>query len=292
MINGIDQAKTEFVVVFLFVISFAVTVFSPSGSVFANELGLIDSDELSRERSRWVVLDARPKSEWTQEHIPGALSFSWEDYTMTDKAGVPYKVLPPQEMARALGGMGITEKTPVAVYGDADKSWGGEGWVCWVLSWLGHEGPVRLLNGGIQSWKNRGLPLVRGKEDTIRTRLEYRYRLNPLVDITTQELRERKSDVVLIDTRSRLEVFKGKIPGALHIPWNEFFTGKDRHPLPPDELKALLKRKRVDTSKTVVYYCTGGIRSAYAWYVHRISGISQARNYEGGYEEWKKLGAR
>ncbi|MDO8303411.1 MAG: rhodanese-like domain-containing protein, partial [Sedimentisphaerales bacterium] len=91
----------------------------------ADNMSLIEPSVLNGELSKYVILDARPKSEWQASHIPGALSFSWENFTRTDEKGVPFRVLPPQEMAAALGGMGLDEKTPIVIYGDADKSWGG-----------------------------------------------------------------------------------------------------------------------------------------------------------------------
>jgi thiosulfate/3-mercaptopyruvate sulfurtransferase len=92
----------------------------------------------------------------------------------------------------------------------------------------------------------------------------------------------------LIDVRSTFEWIKGRIPGAVHIPWDEFYTGKDRQPLPPADLKKLLARHGVDTTRPVVYYCLGGVRSAYAWMTHQLSGLPGARNYKGGMEAWQK----
>jgi thiosulfate/3-mercaptopyruvate sulfurtransferase len=55
--------------------------------------------------------------------------------------------------------MGISEGSTIVVYGDADSSWGGEGWVLWVLDYLGHKGKLLLLNGGIRAWVKEGFPL-------------------------------------------------------------------------------------------------------------------------------------
>ena len=287
--RGIPHDRNNCLTVFLFSMLFFVYLFSGSKVVFANDLGLIEAQTLNQHISDWVILDARPKPEWMSGHIPGALSFSWENYTRTDEHGIPYRVWKPQELTKVLGEMGIDEKTSIAVYGDADKSWGGEGWNCWVLSWLGHKGPIRMLNGGIQSWKNNRFPIKPGEENTKRKPVRYKFNLNPDFDIATSEIKNQKTNSVLVDTRSTLEWFKGKIHGAIHIPWDDFFSGKERRPLQPDALKKLLKKKGVDTNKTVVYYCTGGIRSAYAWLVHQLSGISSAKNYEGGYEAWRRL---
>jgi len=288
IMSGMPHDSKSSLVVFFLSMLLSANLFSASAPVFANDLGLIDAPTLQQHISEFVILDARPKAEWRAGHIPGALSFSWEGYTRTDEHGIPYRIWQHQEIAKALGAMGIDENTPIVVYGDADKSWGGEGWTCWVLSWLGHKGPIRLLNGGVQAWKNGGFSLIQGDEAAMKKAVQYTVKLNAAIDIPTSEIENKKANIVLVDTRSTLEWIRGKIPGAVHIPWNDFYSGKERRPLLPHELRQLLKQKGVDTKKTVIYYCTGGIRSGYAWVVHQLAGLPNAINYEGGYEAWKR----
>jgi thiosulfate/3-mercaptopyruvate sulfurtransferase len=265
-----------------------ISFFQLSSVASGANLGIIGASDLNKNPSGWIVLDARPKSEWTTGHIPGALSFSWENYTRTDEQGIPYRVWQPQELAKALGAMGITESSPVVVYGDADKSWGGEGWACWVLSWLGHKGQIRLLSGGIQSWRANAFPMLAGVEIKIRRTVQYTVNLVSSLNSSTTEIEKNRSGLVLVDTRSTLEWFRGRIPGAIHIPWDDFYSGKERQPLSPAALKKLLQKNGVDTRKTIVYYCAGGIRSGYAWMVHQLAGLPAAKNYEGGYEAWQR----
>lgn len=263
-------------------------IFTCSVGALAADLGLMDATTLRSNASKWIVLDARPRTEWEAGHIPGARSFSWEDYTRTDEKGVQCSSFTPKELAAALGGIGISEKTPVVVYGDADKSWGGEGYDVWLLSWLGHKGPIRLLSGGLQAWKSRNLPLVRGTEKTVVKKARYQVDLKPRLIVSTEDIERRKGSLVLVDVRSTFEWIRGRIPGAIHIPWDEFYTGKDRHPLPQAELKKLLAKHGVDTSRPVVYYCLGGIRSSYAWLTHHLAGLPEAANYKGGWSAWQK----
>jgi thiosulfate/3-mercaptopyruvate sulfurtransferase len=265
-----------------------ISFFQLCSIAYGAPLGIIGASDLNKNPSGWIVLDARPKSEWTAGHIPGALSFSWEDYTRTDEQGIPYRVWQPQALAKALGAMGINENSSIVVYGDADKSWGGEGWTCWVLSWLGHKGPVRLLAGGMQSWRANAFPVLAGAEKKNIKNGWYNVQLDPSLDIATAEIEKNRAGLVLVDTRSTLEWLRGRIPGAMHIPWDDFYSGKDRRPLSPDALNKLLKKSGVDTRKTIVYYCTGGIRSGYAWMVHQLAGLPAAKNYEGGYEAWQR----
>ena len=173
------------------------------------------------------------------------------------------------------------------VYGDADKSWGGEGWTCWTLIWLGHQGPIRLLKGGITLWKDSNFPLV--KSDNIRSvrPVSYEFQIRPEVKIGIEDIKSEEQRLFLIDTRSHLEWFGGHLPDAIHIKWTSFFSGKYRIPIDSTQMRKLLKENGIDLSRPVVYYCEGGIRSAYAWIVHQLSGLPVARNYEGGMVSWK-----
>jgi thiosulfate/3-mercaptopyruvate sulfurtransferase len=253
----------------------------------AADLGQIDATTLRGSASKWVLLDGRPKAEWEAGHLPGALSFSWDNFTRTDANGVKYSSFPPQELAALLAGMGIDEKTALVIYGDADSSWGGEGYDIWLFSWLGHKGPIRLLSGGIQAWRAQNLPLVKGLEKPAAKKTRYQVTLKPQTTISAEEVAQLKGSAVLVDVRSTLEWFKGKIPGAVHIPWEDFYTGKERRPLPAAELRKLLAKHGIDGSKPVIYYCLGGIRSSYAWTVHQLAGLPEAKNFKGGWAAWE-----
>jgi thiosulfate/3-mercaptopyruvate sulfurtransferase len=266
----------------------ASIIISYSPAANAADLGLIDANTLKGSLTKWVILDARPKSDWEAGHIQGAIQFSWDNYTRTDAKGIQFSSFPPNELAAALAGLGIDEKSPIAVYGDADRSWGGEGYAVWLLSWLGHKGPIRLLNGGIQAWRSRNLPLLKGVERPAPNKPGYLVDLKPQYIVSTEDIRKGKGAYVLVDVRSTFEWIKGRIPGAVHIPWEDFYTGNDHHPLPQADLKKLLAKKGVDTSRPVVFYCLGGVRSAYAWMVSRLAGLPDARNYKGSWAEWEK----
>ncbi|WP_224963183.1 sulfurtransferase [Geomonas subterranea] len=270
----------------------ALALFVSAAGARAADLGLIDAAALKGAAGKWVILDARPRGEWLAGHIPGAISFCWEDYTRTDSKGVKYSSFPANELAALLGAQGIGDRTALVIYGDADKSWGGEGYDAWLFSWLGHRGPVRLLNGGIQAWRSAGFPLVQGAEPRQVRRVPYQAQPKPQTAVSTEELQNRKDGYTLVDVRSTLEWLKGRIPGAVHISWEDFYTGKERRPLSGGELRKLLAKHGVDLGKPVVYYCLGGVRSGYAWTVHQLAGLPEARNYKGGWEAWDKREGR
>jgi thiosulfate/3-mercaptopyruvate sulfurtransferase len=256
-------------------------------NAFAFDLAPIRAEELAATRAKWVILDARPGADWLSGHIPGALSFSWKDHTFTDNKGRAYRLPPPSQLAATLGRMGIDENTPVVLYGDAERSMGGEGWITWVLLWLGHRGPIRELDGGIQAWKDHGYSLAAGPERPARSPAVYRVRLRPEILVKTGALESKTEPFALIDTRSELEWLFGRIPGAIHISWTDFRAGPQRRPLERAALEKLFKSHGVAPDKPVIFYCTGGVRSGYAWMVYELDGLSLAANYTGGWDSWK-----
>lgn len=236
-----------------------------------------------------VILDARPKRAWEQGHIPYALSFSWEEYTKTDAQKIPYRTPPPDEMAQALGRLGITESTPIVITGDADTSWGGEGWIAWVLTWIGHQGPVFILEGGLAGWKDLGYT-VETKSRPFAPSIHYTPHPDSSPFISVADLRKRPGDFTLIDTRSFIEWIMGHIPSAIHISWKEMVDTESRTPLDPKAMRALLTKKKISIKRPIVYYCTGGIRSGWSWMAHEMAELPPAINLEGGYEAWKRTG--
>lgn len=260
-----------------------------------SNLSFISAQELKSKIGQVAILDARPKALYEKGHIPGAFSFSWEDYVHTDKSGVKYRIVAPEKLASSLGKMGIDENTPVVVYGDADKSWGGEGWAGWVFAWLGHKAEVKMLSGGIDAWQKAGgsmetatssNPLIAASQKT------YSVSMNPAVNISAEVIGKKTHDFSIIDTRSLMERIKGaRIDGSVHIPWEKFYQEKDglRIALDKEALLRLYAAEKVDLSKKCVFYCTGGIRSGFAWFVHTAAfGADSCINFEGGTEEWEK----
>jgi thiosulfate/3-mercaptopyruvate sulfurtransferase len=79
----------------------------------------------------------------------------------------------------------------------------------------------------------------------------------------------------------------GHIPSAIHVAWNGFLnpdaTVKDL-----DKIHALLDHKGLDKQHDTVCYCTGGVRSAWLYFVLRLAGYEKVKNYPGSWWEWSR----
>jgi rhodanese-related sulfurtransferase len=94
-----------------------------------------------------------------------------------------------------------------------------------------------------------------------------------IIDLSPAELKAElaKSDVRLIDVRSHSEVAEGIIPGAEHIPMDEF---------DPANLD-------LSDDRTIVLYCEAGGRSAKA--ARKLAEFTRkpAKHLDGGISAWK-----
>ena len=54
-----------------------------------------------------------------------------------------------------------------------------------------------------------------------------------------------------------------------------------------NELSRLLEKEGVLYGKEIVVYCTGGVRSAMAYFVFRYLGF-RVRNYDGSWWDWSQ----
>jgi rhodanese-related sulfurtransferase len=83
-------------------------------------------------------------------------------------------------------------------------------------------------------------------------------------------------DVVVLDVRTPKEFAAGHIPGAVNLDWNASdFTSK---------------AAKLDTNKTYLVHCAGGVRSAKACgKLHELN-FPKLVNLEPGFRDWEKAG--
>lgn len=82
---------------------------------------------------------------------------------------------------------------------------------------------------------------------------------------------------VILDVRTAEEVAAGMIPGARHISLGSESFIED------------VRRQAPALNQSIILYCAGGMRSAYAWHLLRSVGYTQVVSLIGGYETWKKI---
>jgi len=261
---------------------------------------LIDSETLQSKLGQpgLVIIDVRGKAAYEfGGHIPGSVNSTWHEYS--DPNAVAKGLLDPdmERIQQRVRTLGISNDSEVVIYSNPFDNWGDEGRMFWMLQYLGHK-HLRILDGGWVKWIDGRRPFEHGRvtpnPGTFTVQIESQATI--MKDELKAMVKQPRPNQAIIDARS-LEEFLGKeisgipraghIPSALHIAWNGFLntnaTVKDLH-----VIQAALDEKGLRPDQEVVCYCTGGVRSAWLYFILKLAGFQKVRNYPGSWWEWSR----
>jgi thiosulfate/3-mercaptopyruvate sulfurtransferase len=246
-----------------------------------------------------VVVDTRPTWKFLLGHIPGAINLNdWWEFThkvngvkgllKDDKSFISNKLAP----------LGFSPDKSIIVYGEPDDPWRTDGRFFWMFEYYGFKN-VSLLDGGFPSWKAAGRKIELGRQSpapTIKSALKTLNLNHEAIADKTLILNSFSTiNTGIIDNRTRKEFDgatpygssrSGHIPSAIHIHWPEFFQA-DGTLKPLSALNLILKKNNIKPDQKIIVYCTGGVRSAMAYFVFRYLGY-QVRNYDGSWWDWSQ----
>ncbi|WP_337175058.1 PVC-type heme-binding CxxCH protein [Paludisphaera sp.] len=233
------------------------------------------------------LLDARPKAEYDEAHIPGAV---WVDVKKAEAiAAAPGGLKNPDAWSDWVAGLGIEPGSQVVVYDakrqlDAARLW-------WLLSYLGVDN-VALIDGGFPLWRSEGRPTsaepvapeakpfpIALREDRHATREQVlgllESRAAKIVDARTE------GEHTGAEARSKRG---GRIPGACPVEWAGLVDDQGRF-LPLDQLRAKFEAAGLKPGEAAVAHCQGGGRASVDAFVLERLG-HPTRNYYLGWSEW------
>lgn len=261
---------------------------------------LIDTETLAQNvgGEGLVIVDVRGKAAYLfGGHIPGAVHTTWHEYS--DPEAVAKGLLDPNvsRIEQKLQALGISNDSDIVIYSNPFDNWGDEGRMFWMLQYLGHT-KLRILDGGWVKW----VAEQRRYEHGSVTPKPGNFRAAPATELIVmkdelkQLVRQPHPDTVIADARS-LEEYAGKevqgiprpghVPSAVSVPWNGFLN-PDATLKELDAIRDSLHEKGLEESKEVICYCTGGVRSAWLYFVLKLVGYPKVRNYPGSWWEWSR----
>ncbi len=259
---------------------------------------LIDLNQIKKIPPKEIVfIDTRPYWKFLWGHIPGAINLSdWKKFTQK-KGQIPGLLIQDKSwIVSQLKSLGLDHSKSIILYGDPTDKWRTDGRFFWMLEYYGFK-RVFLLKGGFNNWKQGDFPIERGKETKkIPSNLKKEdLMFNSLVYADQKWIQKRLNSpkFSIIDNRELTEYEGatpygsprgGHIPGAIHIDWRDFFNNKGAIK-PKEVLYKLLQEYKIKTDHEIVVYCTGGVRSAMAYFVFRYLGF-KVRNYDGSWWDW------
>jgi len=283
---------SSFLLIYFFTINGAISLAKGNFSIISQMENISKSTQKDT-----ILLDARSTWKYFLGHIPGAVHLpNWKKFTET-RNGIPGLIIQDLSIiADKISSLGIDKNKKIIIYGDPQDPWRTDGRFLWMFHYLGFEN-TSILEGGLDLWQKKGNKIQRGNGEKIaKTALKGSdLNLNNLVIANKSWIGKRLGDsnLSIIDTRT-LKEFKGStpygshkgghIPGAVHIDWRNFFNEKGELKN-RETLTQILEKHDITASKEVVVYCTGGVRSAMAYFVLKYLGFN-ARNYDGSWWDW------
>ncbi|MFV0433436.1 MAG: sulfurtransferase [Leucobacter sp.] len=237
---------------------------------------------------RWALGRPDGRADYLAGHIPGAVYVDLGSELSTH--GAPEDGRSPMPTRETLQGAvrswGLNPEDDVVVYDDASGTVAGR--ALWLLKHAGFES-VRLLDGGLESWRRAGFALEQG-EVTVEAG-------SAVVDfghLTILDIEDVAAfSGVLLDARPRdrytgenepLEPRAGHIPGAVSAPASENF-GPDGTFLSGEELERHYTSLGVSKDAPVAVYCGGGTTCSTDYIALTELGYDVAI-YPGSWSQW------
>jgi len=292
------SSKIRFTIFSLLLVFLAAVPAPEAASELLNRGYSITAAELrALPQKQTVLLDTRSRWKYLLGHIPGAIHVEgWKSFTqrVEDVPGILRE--DKKWLASKLSQLGVSADKTIVLYGEPKDPWRTDGRFFWMFQRLGFQ-KVSILLGGLDRWKQTGGTQDRGRGDPVTesnlTAEDIRF--DDSVSAGPHWIRDRLNspDWVLIDNRTAKEYHGdtpygsergGHIPGARHIPWQNFF-GADGVLKDKKTLESYLHQENISREQNIVVYCTGGVRSAMAYFVFKKLGYS-VRNYDGSWWDW------
>lgn len=233
--------------------------------------------------------DAR--GEYDAAHIPGAVFFD-QDVVVEPGVNLPHALPPPAIFAQHAGAMGIGARDAIVVYDgpglfSAPRVW-------WLFKTFGATN-VRILEGGMDSWKRAGRPVT--VEPTRIAPCFFHADFDSGRVVALDEMRQivENATAQTVDARPagrftgaepepRPGMRSGHMPGARNVP--ALSLARDGILLDPDGVRAAFEQAGVDIDKPVVTSCGSGVTAATLILALESIGKSGNRLYDGSWAEW------
>lgn len=256
--------------------------------VFAEPAWL--AEHLNDPDIRVVEVDVS-RAAYEQGHIPGAVL--WNAYT--DLHHADYSPLDRREFEALLSRSGLAPDATIVFYGY------GPSLGFWLMKAYGHERAL-VLHGTREGWRDAGRPWTTDRPEPVASTYPLpEAEATQLMSLDALQGALGSGDPVILDVRSDAEFAgerfwpsgatagagrPGHIPGAVHLHADLLRTA-DGAFKNAAELRQLFQDRGVVPERSVVTYCTIGIRASEAALVLRyLLGYPDARVYDGSWAEW------
>ncbi len=262
---------------------------------------------------RFVFAD--PERELDRGHIAGsAVAYSHDLQLLDDVKACKGLPMCEPTAAKAIGALGIDDKTQVVVY---DSGVGVNASGTWFFLTLYGQKNTRILDGGLATWKAHGGAVETGKAAAVlATSFSPKVQWDMIANV--DEVKKATADsahYLIVDARHNLEEYAGKtllsslsapgkdftvarggfVPTAVFSPWTKYAGNRNAEADKPTLKDAAELQKQLEKltkngyapGKTVISYCHVGLgRGSFQYLALKKAGHANTKLYVGSWAEW------
>ncbi|NOJ28097.1 MAG: sulfurtransferase [Nitrososphaera sp.] len=244
------------------------------------------ADLQSMPRKNLIIVDARPFSDYSAGHIPGAVNIDLMQFHWIDTSAEGIRQFNKQ-MLLLLSNIGVSKEKTVVFYDDVSGPSAARG--VWLLLYFSHN-KVAMLDGGMAGWKASNLPVETKSNPFVHADFKGRPDRKILARYSEIKSAIKKGKTVILDARTAEEYAgsavraarAGHIPNAININWADNI--KDSAFKNSETLSKMYQDLPKDAP--VITYCQGGYRAANSFVVLKMLGYKNVKMYLGSWGEW------
>ena len=238
-----------------------------------------------------VVVSAQKADKYAAVHIKGSINLPPSE--LVDNEPIKYMNKSTAEIAKILGGKGISASNEIVLYDNGSSKYSGR--MYWVLKYMGAK-DVKILNGEMEAWKTGRKPITKSPSKLAAVTFTADVQGQYLANMDEVMKATGGGNYIIIDVRAADEyagtdeettLRRGHIPGSINIDYKELLDAKGKLKSKED-LAAIYTAKGVTADKTVILYCATSVRAGIEFMaLTSILEYPNVKIYDGGFTEWQ-----
>lgn len=233
------------------------------------------------------------KVEWQQQTILGAQFFDFDKSICDASSSLPHMMPSESLFEQSVRALGINHDSAVVVFDRLGIFSSPRVW--WMFKSMGFAN-VAVLDGGLNSWIDAGLPVAKGQADAeiVEGNFIAQYQAHCIVDKQQVFTALDNPNIEIIDARAanrflaevpepRDDLRSGHMPNAKNLPFSALLeNGKMRE---IEQLKSLYGQ-RINTSQQAIFSCGSGVTACVLALGASLCGYQNMAVYDGSWTEW------